>query len=169
MCPSGPHAFAHDRPSPTAVIPNFPFFFCAWRAWSHYRAFKASQYLQSFIQHGAILPQASSELDTIYAEHAPVPPGSEAPKASLPDSLHPSQAEKVASDADASETSDAGMTSNSSYEGGATGTCRPHLLLTRAAVPALEKFLGLPPGGTFESDLYRALEQARLRLERDGK
>lgn len=157
------------RASPTAIIPNFPFFFCAWRAWSHYRAFKASQYLQSFVEHGAILPQASSEFDAIYAEHAPVPPDPEAPETPHPGSPYPPPAEKVVLDADASETPDAGAASNPSCKDGAAGTQHPHLLLTRAAVPALEQFLGFPPGGSFASDVYRALEQARLRLEREGR
>ncbi|KAF9816053.1 hypothetical protein IEO21_04228 [Rhodonia placenta] len=56
------------------IIPNFPFFFCAWRAWSHYKAFKASQYLQAFVAQGAVLPQENAELDAIYLEYAPAPP-----------------------------------------------------------------------------------------------
>ncbi|KZT69623.1 hypothetical protein DAEQUDRAFT_726233 [Daedalea quercina L-15889] len=108
------------------IIPNFPFFFCAWRAWSHYGAYKASQYLQSCVEHEAIVPQASSELDTIYMEHAPAAPEGESRS---PETVH------------------------------------QQLLLEHTAVPALEKLLGFPPGGSFAADVYRALEQARLRLE----
>ncbi|KAH9949867.1 mitochondrial K+-H+ exchange-related-domain-containing protein [Amylocystis lapponica] len=53
------------------IIPNFPFFFCAWRSWSHYRAYKASQYLEAFLAQGAIVPQGSAELDRIYITYAP--------------------------------------------------------------------------------------------------
>jgi len=53
------------------VIPNFPFFFCVWRSWSHYRAYKASDYLQSLLRRGAIVPQHDAKLDGIYAKHAP--------------------------------------------------------------------------------------------------
>ncbi|KAI9512394.1 mitochondrial K+-H+ exchange-related-domain-containing protein [Russula earlei] len=53
------------------VIPNLPFFFCVWRSWSHYRAYKASDYLQSLLQRGAIVPHHDANLDGIYAKYAP--------------------------------------------------------------------------------------------------
>jgi len=53
------------------VVPNLPFFFCVWRSWSHYRAYKASDYLQSLLQRGAIDPRSDPDLDGIYASHAP--------------------------------------------------------------------------------------------------
>lgn len=154
------------------IIPNFPFFFCAWRAWSHYRAFKASQYLESFVERGAVLPQASSELDALYAEYAPVPPDPEAPETPHPGSSYPAgdASAKRGGDVDV-EASETPMSASETPKGcpEASDTGRPHLLLTRAAVPALERFLGLPSGGSFASDVYRALEQARLRLEREGR
>ena len=128
-----PSAFAilppHVGLALAAVIPNFPFFFCVWRAWSHYRALKASNYLKSFLSRGAIVPQPSAELDAIYARYAPSP--------------------ALGSD-----------TSSTASENG-----HPHFLLTRAAVPALEEFVGQSQGGTFAADVYRALEQVRLRTE----
>ena len=39
------------------------------------------------------------------------------------------------------------------------------LLLTRAAVPALLSLLRLTPESTAATDLYRAVEQARMRVE----
>lgn len=48
------------------IIPNLPFFFCAWRAWSHYKAYKASTYLQSVLGEGMIEPHASHALDMLY-------------------------------------------------------------------------------------------------------
>ncbi|KAH9480793.1 hypothetical protein JR316_0007393 [Psilocybe cubensis] len=48
------------------IIPNFPFFYSAWRAWSHYQAKTSAEYLQSLLKHNAIVPEASSELDEIY-------------------------------------------------------------------------------------------------------
>ncbi|KAF8262284.1 mitochondrial K+-H+ exchange-related-domain-containing protein [Lactarius quietus] len=53
------------------VIPNLPFFFCVWRSWSHYKAYKASDYLHSLLQRGAIVPHSSTDLDDIYVTHAP--------------------------------------------------------------------------------------------------
>jgi Mitochondrial K+-H+ exchange-related len=73
-----------------AIIPNLPFFFCVWRSWSHYRgifsrdhlglllsyrisviAYKASQYLQSLLDHDLIIPEANESLDEVYKLHPP--------------------------------------------------------------------------------------------------
>lgn len=135
------------------IIPNFPFFFCAWRAWSHYKAFKASQYLQAFVAQGAVLPQENAELDAIYLEYAPAPPSAAHsdldPDAFATPSASPPP-DPCASPANATD---------------AERDVRPRLLLTRAAVPALERLFALPSGSSFASDVYRALEQARLRLQ----
>ncbi|KIK69690.1 hypothetical protein GYMLUDRAFT_34093 [Collybiopsis luxurians FD-317 M1] len=63
------------------VIPNLPFFFCAWRSWSHYKAYRASQYLAALIQHGHVISVPSTELDTIYTRflNQPVPPPQDSP------------------------------------------------------------------------------------------
>ncbi|OCH88456.1 hypothetical protein OBBRIDRAFT_795226 [Obba rivulosa] len=121
------------------IIPNLPFFFCAWRSWSHYRAYKASSYLERFVEQGAIVPEPSAELDKIYAEYAPRPPPSPSPSAPKPDGppLSPNTAH----------------------------TSTPaHLLLSRHAIPALTRALQLPPDTSFAADVLRALEQARIRL-----
>ncbi|PCH39726.1 hypothetical protein WOLCODRAFT_161833 [Wolfiporia cocos MD-104 SS10] len=143
------------------LVPNFPFFFCAWRAWSHYQAFKASQYLERFLAQGDIRPEESAALDAVYAAHAPAPPDPEAP--ATPHTGSPEARDEKVS-AEASETPlppGAGACE--------TGAARPHLLLTRAAVPALERALEIPPGSSFAADVYRALEQARLRLDAKGR
>ncbi|KAF9646219.1 hypothetical protein BDM02DRAFT_3100221 [Thelephora ganbajun] len=49
------------------IIPNLPFFFCIWRSWHHFRAYKASQYLQDLLTRGAISPQSDPQLDQIYS------------------------------------------------------------------------------------------------------
>ncbi|KAL0067519.1 hypothetical protein AAF712_005510 [Marasmius tenuissimus] len=48
------------------VIPNLPFFFCVWRSWSHYRAYRASQYLSTLVENKAIVPEPSDTLDAVY-------------------------------------------------------------------------------------------------------
>jgi len=53
------------------IIPNLPFFFCIWRSWHHFRAYKASQYLQDLLARGAISPQPDPQLDQIYSSSAP--------------------------------------------------------------------------------------------------
>ncbi|KAF5389181.1 hypothetical protein D9757_003410 [Collybiopsis confluens] len=52
------------------VIPNIPFFFCAWRSWSHYLSYRASQYLSNLIKHGQIVSTPSTELDAIYKQYS---------------------------------------------------------------------------------------------------
>ncbi|KAI0755382.1 mitochondrial K+-H+ exchange-related-domain-containing protein [Daedaleopsis nitida] len=124
------------------IIPNFPFFFCVWRSWSHYRAYKASQYLEGFLRRGAIVPEASAALDAIYAKYAP-------PLLAKPE-----------------RSSDpAFTTSHPSNTDPPNSTSGAWLLLTKDAVPELVKALELPEESTFAVDMYRALEQARMRLE----
>ncbi|KAF8628645.1 hypothetical protein AX15_003777 [Amanita polypyramis BW_CC] len=106
------------------VIPNIPFFFCVWRSWSHYRAYKASQYLDTLLEHGVIVPKESQLLDSVYKE---------------------------------SETLRNAERSKSGGE-------RQHaVLLTREAVPSIAHLFSLKRSA--EADLYRAVEQARLRVE----
>ncbi|OSD07619.1 hypothetical protein PYCCODRAFT_1430864 [Trametes coccinea BRFM310] len=132
------------------IIPNFPFFFCVWRSWSHYRAYKASQYLEGFLKQGAIVPQTSTELDVIYAKYAPAAlPTPPAPPPPSEHSSPPHHNDHGAQDEKAG-----------TYAGGGA-----RLLLTKEAVPELQKVLELPEDSTFAADVYRALEQARLRLE----
>ncbi|KAL1950835.1 hypothetical protein VTO73DRAFT_5959 [Trametes versicolor] len=131
------------------IIPNFPFFFCIWRAWSHYRAYKASHYLEGFLKQGAIVPQTSLELDAIYAKYAPKPLAAPEPEPGTETETHPPPSEH-ASQPDAAD---------------AAAEDAPRLLLEKEAVPELEKLLDLPEDSTFAADVYRALEQARLRLE----
>ncbi|GAA6015125.1 hypothetical protein JCM10207_003610 [Rhodosporidiobolus poonsookiae] len=56
------------------VVPNFPLFYVLWRAWSHFRAYKASSYLLSLLSppfassHLKLLP--SPALDAVYADAA---------------------------------------------------------------------------------------------------
>ncbi|EKM51624.1 uncharacterized protein PHACADRAFT_127350 [Phanerochaete carnosa HHB-10118-sp] len=133
------------------VIPNLPFFFCVWRSWSHYKAYKASSYLEQLLDKGAIVAEPSSALDRVYAKYA---------KASKKVSPTPSTVETSSEqdlDSDASSTPSAEEIDNVEHR---------HLLLTRDAVPELMAALQLKPGSTFAADMYRALEQANLRLKK---
>ncbi|KAI5119200.1 hypothetical protein M0805_004455 [Coniferiporia weirii] len=53
------------------IIPNLPFFFCVWRSWHHYKAYKASSYLESLIKGGMIKPEGNAGLDKIYEKYRP--------------------------------------------------------------------------------------------------
>ncbi|GAA5937978.1 Mrx19p [Sporobolomyces koalae] len=51
------------------IVPNFPLFYVMWRAWSHWRAHKASSYLLSLLAapDSNISLSPSSKLDAIYS------------------------------------------------------------------------------------------------------
>ncbi|KAF7422653.1 hypothetical protein PC9H_010809 [Pleurotus ostreatus] len=51
------------------IIPNLPFFFCVWRSWHHYKAYRASQYVQALLESGSIIPEPSKELDRLYERY----------------------------------------------------------------------------------------------------
>ncbi|KAJ3792322.1 mitochondrial K+-H+ exchange-related-domain-containing protein [Lentinula aff. detonsa] len=117
------------------IIPNLPFFFCVWRSWSHYRAYRASQYLAALIEHGHVTSAPSPGLDAIYEKYAPKP----APLTSSsqnPTSSHNS--------------------SQSTIED-------VEMLLTRDAVPAIISTFSLEESAA--SDMYRAIEQAQVRTK----
>lgn len=58
------------------VVPNLPFFYLLWRAWSHWRAYQSSKYLSELIKQGRLVPTPSKDLDQIIASDAttPLPP-----------------------------------------------------------------------------------------------
>lgn len=103
------------------------------------------------LDHDIIVPEPSEELDAVYQLPSigapPVGPTSRSnpkpkpkPKAKAPPPSPPPPA------------------SNS-------GSAEHALLLTRTAVPALLTFLRLAPESTAATDIYRAVEQARMRVE----
>ncbi|WVW85441.1 hypothetical protein I302_107479 [Kwoniella bestiolae CBS 10118] len=49
------------------IIPNFPFFYVLWRAWSHYKAWRGAVYLETLLQNGLIVEQESKDLTKVYA------------------------------------------------------------------------------------------------------
>jgi hypothetical protein len=48
------------------VIPNLPFFYVLYRAYSHWTALKGSKYLEFLLKHNLPTPSPSSELDEVY-------------------------------------------------------------------------------------------------------
>ncbi|KAF9221605.1 hypothetical protein BS17DRAFT_844166 [Gyrodon lividus] len=119
------------------LIPNLPFFFCAWRSWSHYRAYRSSQYLSSLLDHGLIVPDPSPELDKLYA----------------------STSENNAAATD--RTTGTAFTSGASPSSGDSHRLPQHPLLTREAIPQILELFNLPESAA--ADMYRAVEQARGR------
>jgi hypothetical protein len=121
-----------------AVIPNIPFFFCVWRAWSHWRAYKASDYLEKLLESGAIAPKAHEPLDEIYTKYTP---------------------KRIASASSSSETEPLLDTKESPSQ--APETSEEEQLLTKDAVKPIIQLFDLPDSA--EGDMNRALDQARKR------
>lgn len=145
------------------VIPNLPFFFCAWRSWSHYRAYRTSQYLSSLLDHGLIVPEPSPALDSLYASY--VSPLSNiknrySPMASPPRSV-------TLLPANTSSTNNGDPPNDATASPSQPGASNVHktsqrLLLTRKAIPHILQLFGLPQSSA--ADMYRAVEQVRGRL-----
>lgn len=144
------------------VIPNLPFFFCAWRSWSHYRAYRTSQYLSSLLDHGLIVPEPSSALDQLYASYAPSLSNIESLRSPMT-----SPPRSAASLPNTSNTTTGrppnGVTAPSSQPGASNVyKTSQRLLLTRKAIPHILQLFGLPQSSA--ADMYRAVEQVRGRL-----
>lgn len=113
-------------------------------------AYKASSYLEQLLDKGAIVPQASPELNEIYIKYAPLP--SSASKSSG------KQPEDTDSDASSTTIPSGQPKSESEHE-------HEQLLLTRDAVPAITGLFETRPDSSLAADMYRAMEQAALRLQ----
>ncbi|KAF5008363.1 hypothetical protein FDECE_5347 [Fusarium decemcellulare] len=53
------------------VIPNLPFFYLVYRAWSHYRAIAGGKHIQWLLENKLLHSSPSKTLDQLYALHAP--------------------------------------------------------------------------------------------------
>lgn len=145
------------------VIPNLPFFFCAWRSWSHYRAYRSSQYLSSLLDHGLIVPEPSPALDQLYASHVPSLSSIE----SLRSPMTPPPRSAASLPVNASNTSNGRPPNDVTHSSSQPGAANVHkasqrLLLTRNAIPHILQLFGLPQSSA--ADMYRAVEQVRGRL-----
>lgn len=148
-----------------AVIPNLPFFFCVWRSWSHYRAYRTSQYLSSLLDQGLITPEPSASLDELYTSYVP--------SLSNIESLHSPTAPPLRSAASSpANTNTPNMNNGHPSHDPTASSSQPdasnvhktsqRLLLTRKAIPQILQLFGLPQSSA--ADMYRAVEQVRGRL-----
>ncbi|KAI1264224.1 mitochondrial K+-H+ exchange-related-domain-containing protein [Xylariaceae sp. FL1019] len=55
------------------IIPNLPFFYLLYRAWSHYRAFAGGRHIQWLVSNNFLTLEPSSTLDTVYPNRLPSP------------------------------------------------------------------------------------------------
>lgn len=74
-------------------IPNLPFFYLVYRAWSHWKALSGSKHLEFLLQHNLPTPNPSSELDEVYTAGLMYPTRQISRAAPRPT---PEQAEEVA-------------------------------------------------------------------------
>jgi len=56
------------------VIPNIPFFYLAYRCWSHWRALKGSDHLDFILDHRLYRPISPPEVEDLYEQVAPDAP-----------------------------------------------------------------------------------------------
>ncbi|KIK26746.1 hypothetical protein PISMIDRAFT_8770 [Pisolithus microcarpus 441] len=164
------------------VIPNIPFFFCAWRSWSHYRglhtrstcwvnaadaetapctpltAYKSSQYLSFLIDQGFVHPEPSRALDDVYRLFSPS--ASNTNGAQLNGLQTPSSDLRGLPE---NATDSNPKTAPSSMADNNTGPLAHHLLLSRKAVPKILELFSIPNPAA--ADMYRAMEQVRVRLQ----
>jgi hypothetical protein len=52
-------------------IPNIPFFYLVYRAWSHWRAIMGGKHIQWLIKHRLLVEAPSETVDGLYGEDAP--------------------------------------------------------------------------------------------------
>lgn len=131
-------------------------------------AYKASDYLEKLISQGSVMPEPNADLDAIYAQYAPPPAHLEGDKgdkgpaaASVQQNSH-GISKSIPSTLPESESNPRAGNSDLDSE--------VRLLLMRDAVPMLGEPLALPEDkrDRFAVDVYRALEQARIRSEREN-
>ncbi|EHA52095.1 hypothetical protein MGG_06052 [Pyricularia oryzae 70-15] len=138
------------------IVPNIPFFYLVYRAWSHWRALAGGRHIQFLLQNKLITPVSSPVLDQVYADQDhPLPstaePTTTKTSANLPESPiiieHPSPEEAP------------------NYPGGET------LLLSQENAQRITRLLGLPQ---LEVEIERAIWQVETAIaaqnsEKDGK
>lgn len=61
-------------------IPNLPFFYLVYRAWSHWRALSGGRHVQWLVDNRLLLPSPSADLNRLYTPQSP--PATPGPKSS---------------------------------------------------------------------------------------
>lgn len=72
------------------IIPNIPFFYLAWRAWSHWRALAGGRHIQFLVSNNLLSLAPSPVLDSIYPSLLPPSPTSLTTKPNKPETQQPS-------------------------------------------------------------------------------
>ncbi|KOS18339.1 Uncharacterized protein ESCO_002932 [Escovopsis weberi] len=142
------------------VIPNIPFFYLAYRAWSHWRALHGGKHIQWLIQNKLLHLCPSKDLDKLYIHNGK----------GLPEKLTEKVTEEEEYDDDddhdhknntISSNSNSNSNSNSSSNKDAVAQAE-RLLITREQTAAFSALLDLP---TVETELERAIWQVEQSIK----
>ncbi|KAI0104751.1 mitochondrial K+-H+ exchange-related-domain-containing protein [Nemania sp. FL0031] len=124
------------------IVPNLPFFYLAYRLWSHYRALAGGKHLQWLLSNQFFTLHPSDTLDTIYPRH-------------LPSSSLPEQ-EPNHSKSEASHQSESGQ----------APPAQERLLLTQDGGRKLARALQVPE---LEPELERAIWQVENAIRKQSQ
>ncbi|KAI1156778.1 mitochondrial K+-H+ exchange-related-domain-containing protein [Nemania diffusa] len=126
------------------IVPNLPFFYLAYRAWSHYRALAGGKHLQWLLSNNFFTVWPSEIMDTIYPRHLPSsnPPGQE------------------------SDHSNSNANSEDSHQSGESPIAQETLLLTQDSGRKLARALDIPG---LEVELERAIWQVETAMRKQSQ
>jgi len=141
------------------IIPNLPLFFCIWRSWSHYTAYRSSQYLSSLLVHGLIEPSPSSDLDKLYASFTLSSRISQN-MSSSPLASRPSEMKPIFGNVAVDRELEAASGKGEHWQNVSPSAC---IFLNQKGVPPVLEMFCLP--GSTASSMHRAMDQTRGRLE----
>lgn len=130
------------------IIPNVPFYFCAWRAWSHWKAWGGATYLNQLLTQDFVEPTIDSTLDSIYETSSSVI--TTLSNLSVTDSKTDNTTSEKPSPIDTS-----------------IPEVEAQMLLRSTDVPAIASSFNL--SSATSAELLRALEQSRMRLKKELK
>ncbi|KAK5151506.1 mitochondrial K+-H+ exchange-related-domain-containing protein [Cryomyces antarcticus] len=127
------------------IVPNIPFFYLAFRAWSHYRALYGSQYLEFLVDKKLIKPTPSTSLDELYTAGLTYTTRAESREAPMPTEEHTAKVSKTFATAHGEGSEE-------------------FMLLRRWNGKLLAEHFKLPE---MEIEIERAVEQVEKALEAD--
>lgn len=144
------------------IVPNLPFFYLVWRAYSHWKAYRASLYLSSLLELRKLVPTTSSILDEVFASVH------ELPHTTSSVLTKPLQAPKADSQSSPQAETPQGLAKSQSWpssaESSSPSSARPALLLNASRISLLGSRLSLDKQSIIE--LRRALQQTQLSIQK---
>ncbi|POS77199.1 hypothetical protein DHEL01_v204396 [Diaporthe helianthi] len=125
------------------IIPNIPFFYLVYRAWSHWRALAGGKHIQFLLQNKLLIHTPSPRLDEVYSEQEP-------PLPSTPETTTTPGEPK---------NKNPTLPANAQPEGGET------MLLSQSNGKIMTRALDLPQ---LEIELERAIWQVETTIEKQN-